>query len=133
MCKFNRFQWTMFWTETVPTPPSCILWKLLTKIHQTIIKSSFYILLKFTWLSQLIYIRPSLYYIYFCTNVILWSNLRYRKLLPPHATFHRKKIVLLLFFWFCDMLQSHVLVECHTTGTNSSSVFFYMLYVANIY
>ena len=80
-----------------------------------------------TWLSQLIYVRLA-YSI--CTSLILWSNLRYRKRLPPYSTFHQSRMILILSS-SCDMHRINTV--CYTTGNNSSSISFYILCVAYIY
>ena len=50
-------------------------------------------------------------------SLILWSSLNYINILPTSS------------FSSSDIHQSHILVRCHATDSNSSSFFFYMLCV----
>ena len=62
-----------------------------------------------------------------CMKLILWSNIKLKKkLLSTWYYFSSIKNVSISFFLFSssDMHQSHYLVGCHATGTNSFLVFF---------
>ena len=57
------------------------------------------------------------------TQLTLWSNLSYRKMLP-YVPFYRSKHDSTPLSSSCDIHQSHTLDGCHPTGSSSLSIVF---------
>ena len=116
----------IFWFQTVLILSVIYHQNYKQKLNQTVMKSLFYMVLKLLNRANL-FMLYSAYSIWKCLT--LWSNLRYRKLLPTYTTFHQSRKIMLLFLHLVTYPNPTLLLD------KSSSIFFlhtfYFLFLLN--